>query len=311
MKPWIWLALVLTAAPVSAQSLMATTPVAARSTITVSVSNATGPTNWVGFYAAGADDGYYLQWQYLNGQQTPPATPVINTTLQFIAPDTPGHYEIRLFTPLRAETAPVSVGISDDPPNDGSRIVFNGDSISAPSGVTGSQNWTAIVATQLGFQTTVNLATNGKYAVGVLNEAPLMSGALCVVMIGANDMAASVTYNVPADTARAEYLATMRQVIAALRSSCVKVAVLSQALTMHPREVLRYGAWVDGLRMLCVEFGATFLDLYRYMADLSAIKSASVVDSWYLSPGADLYHLSPAGHAMIADFVVRSGKLTP
>ena len=277
-------------------------------TIVADVSDNTFVNAWVGLYPVGADDYHYLQWRYLNGTQAAPGSVISGATVQFPAP-TLGTYEVRLYAPHRAATA--SVTIASHAPVPGGRIVFNGDSISALSYIPAPQNWTSIVGAALGFGEVVNLATPGKYAIGVLDETPQMGGTVCVVMIGANDMAAAVSQNIAAETARAAYLSTMRAVIANLKTTCTKVAIVSQALTLQPREVLRYGAWVDGLRMLSVELGASFLDLYRHMADLSGVSSTATVDSWYAVPGVDLYHLSPAGHALVAGFVLRSGTLTP
>ena len=60
-----------------------------------------GPGNvgdWVGLYAVGAADrGEYLQWKYLNGSQSPPASGLTNASLQLVAPLTPGTYNVRWF----------------------------------------------------------------------------------------------------------------------------------------------------------------------------------------------------------------------
>jgi hypothetical protein len=80
-------------------------------TITFQVANGPGnPADWVGFYAAGADDRAYLQWKFLNGAQSPPASGLTNASLQLTAPQTPGTYEIRWFanggyTPLATSGA--------------------------------------------------------------------------------------------------------------------------------------------------------------------------------------------------------------
>lgn len=294
----------------SAQTLTVDVPnVPINGAIVVRVTEAIGPGNWVGLYVPGAADGYYLTWQYLNGQQWAPAAPVQNAVLSFTAPAAMGSYEVRLYTPLRAATVPITVG-GGGVVNQG-RVVFNGDSITAVSYMPNPQNWAAIVGTRLGYQTIVNLATAGKYAAGVLDEVGGMSGSLCVVMIGANDMAAAVEHDTHAEDAKAAYLYRMRMIVAALKASCAKVAILSPALTLMPREVMRYGAWTSGLRALCAEFGVTFLDLWRYMVDRSAVSTSAVVNSWYAVPGVDFYHLSAAGHSLIADFVVQSGQLTP
>lgn len=72
--------------------------VAAGSTVTAAVTN--GPANttdWIGLYAAGAADTSYLDWRYLNGATTPPATGLPAATVTFATPVTPGTYGFRLF----------------------------------------------------------------------------------------------------------------------------------------------------------------------------------------------------------------------
>jgi subtilisin family serine protease len=60
-----------------------------------------GPGNvgdWVGLYAvSSADRGEYVQWKYLSGSQSPPTAGRTGASLQFVAPSTPGTYNIRWF----------------------------------------------------------------------------------------------------------------------------------------------------------------------------------------------------------------------
>ena len=66
--------------------------------MTVTVSNGPGGiTDWVGLYAVGTPDTSYLDRQYLNGLQTPPATGLTAATLTFSMPTTEGDYEFRFF----------------------------------------------------------------------------------------------------------------------------------------------------------------------------------------------------------------------
>jgi subtilisin family serine protease len=68
-------------------------------TIQVTLANGNfDPLSWVALYASGAADyRNYLQWQFMDGTQTPPTYPNRNATLQFTAPQTAGSYEIRWF----------------------------------------------------------------------------------------------------------------------------------------------------------------------------------------------------------------------
>jgi hypothetical protein len=66
--------------------------------ITFQVSNGPGNTlDWVGFFAASADDRAYQQWQFLSGTQSPPSPGRTSATLTFTAPQTPGTYNVRFF----------------------------------------------------------------------------------------------------------------------------------------------------------------------------------------------------------------------
>ena len=72
--------------------------VTAGSNLAVVVSDGPGSTtDWIALYPAGAADGGYLDWRYLSGATTPPATGLSNASLTFATPVTPGTYELRLF----------------------------------------------------------------------------------------------------------------------------------------------------------------------------------------------------------------------
>ena len=66
--------------------------------VTAAVTNGPGGTaDWVALYAAGAPNGSYQQWYYLNGQQSPPASGLTVANIVFTAPAGNGTYEVRLF----------------------------------------------------------------------------------------------------------------------------------------------------------------------------------------------------------------------
>lgn len=67
-------------------------------TITVTVTGGPGnPTDWLGLAAQGSDERILLDWEYLNGTRTAPATGVTTATLTFIAPSAPGTYVVKLY----------------------------------------------------------------------------------------------------------------------------------------------------------------------------------------------------------------------
>ena len=77
---------------------VASTTVAPGAAINFTISGGpANPKDWVALFATGANDSSYIQWKYLNGSTTAPATGVSSATLQFTAPTTPGTYNIRFF----------------------------------------------------------------------------------------------------------------------------------------------------------------------------------------------------------------------
>lgn len=294
---------------VAAQSIQVL-PRAETDPISVLVTNSPGnPSDWVSLTPSISPDGSYVEWFYLNGSKSVPQSGFTTATVTFPAPAA-GTYNVRLFAnnslAVKLATSPlISVGGQTIPMTD--MIMFNGDSITAPYNITGAQNWTAHVAAALGFTSSMNIAGNDKYASDVLTEASSMSGQVCMVMIGTNDMVGAVLSGVTAELSRTGYLAVMRDLVTALVTTCQRVVILTPPLSLSTRETLRYPAWADGLRAICVEQGATFLNLFQYMADLSAIKTDAEVNAWY----SDWRHLTAAGHAVIGDFVAKSVKVTP
>jgi len=64
-------------------------------TVTATIANAPGTAgDWAGLYDA---NGNPVQWQYLNGSHSVPATGVSSATVNFILPATPGAYHVRLY----------------------------------------------------------------------------------------------------------------------------------------------------------------------------------------------------------------------
>ena len=100
------------------------TTVAAGATLTVTIAGAPGfIADWVGVFDAGAPSNRYIEWQYLNASKVKPGTGITNATLSFLAPPTPGVYNVRLFAGptnvLVATSAAFTVvtGTSGTPPS--------------------------------------------------------------------------------------------------------------------------------------------------------------------------------------------------
>lgn len=67
-------------------------------TLQADLSNGPGNTSdWAGLFLVGAPDSAAIQWQYLNGLQTPPTIGLQSATMFFTAPATTGNYEIRVY----------------------------------------------------------------------------------------------------------------------------------------------------------------------------------------------------------------------
>lgn len=316
MKTILFAIIAILGTAAHAQSVTAPTSVAAGAVFQVTVEG--GPGNladWVGFYPVTVTPpGGHLDWQYLNGLQTPPAIPLTSATLTFTAPTVDGLYNLRWFRNNGyvgiASSGLIAVGGGSGgglgPPYS-RHLVVNGDSNVAAYAVSAAQAWPTLVADALNISHT-NLAVGGKYAIGVLDEVPTMLGhdaSVCMVQIGTNDMSAAVANGVPDDTAKAAYLQTMRQIVGQLKTGCGAVVLLSPAYSLVAKEASRFPGWVDGLRALAVEQGSIFIDIYGYMRALAARQSTAQFDAYYVIPSIDFYHLSAAGHALVANYVVQ------
>ena len=70
-------------------------------TVTATIANGPGYLlDWVGVNGTGDADTSYQSWRYLSGTQTPPASPLSNTSFDVTMPSTPGTFNA---APSRAE----------------------------------------------------------------------------------------------------------------------------------------------------------------------------------------------------------------
>jgi hypothetical protein len=77
---------------------LSATTVAPGATVTATIANGPGnPGDWVGLYTTAAPPSTYLDWKYLNGTRTKPATGLTGASVPFTMPMTPGTYNIRFF----------------------------------------------------------------------------------------------------------------------------------------------------------------------------------------------------------------------
>ena len=85
-------------APAPPSITLSATTVVPGGTVTATIAN--GPGNagdWVGLVGASAADGTYMDWKYLNGTRTRPATGLTGAAVTFTMPATPGTYNVRFF----------------------------------------------------------------------------------------------------------------------------------------------------------------------------------------------------------------------
>jgi len=151
------------------------------------------PGDWVGFYAAGAPDGSYLSWRYLNNSTALPSVGSETSMLTFQAPSASGSYEFRFFisnsfTRLATSTALVVGTLA-------AQLVVNG---TAPPGtVTLGAGSTAVVSVSDGPGNTTDWV-----ALAVFGSAPnayvdwrYLSGTTAPPSIGVS--AATLTFAMP------------------------------------------------------------------------------------------------------------------
>ena len=128
-----------------------TTAIAPGGTITVTVTG--GPaakTDWVAIFATGAST--YLDWRYLNGTQTAPASGLTTATFGLTMPTTAGTYVIRFYTgasTLLATSPTVTIGTAVASVTVSPATVAPGDTVTATAagGPGNKTDWLAIYPT--------------------------------------------------------------------------------------------------------------------------------------------------------------------
>src|SRR5947208_1512898 len=80
------------------QSSLVVTPTTVAPSGTVSATVANGPGNlmdWLALYPAGAANGAYVDWKFLNCTRTTPTALITAATVPFTMPTTPGTYTLK------------------------------------------------------------------------------------------------------------------------------------------------------------------------------------------------------------------------
>ena len=120
--PLVTSATVTVAAVANPSITPSATSVTAGGTVTATVANGPGNSlDRVGLFAVGSNT--QLDWKYLNGTQTAPATGLVNASVSFVMPASSGQYNFRLLaggstTPLATSaTVTVTASVSVIPPS--------------------------------------------------------------------------------------------------------------------------------------------------------------------------------------------------
>ncbi len=111
---------------------LASTAVQPGALIQFTVSGGPGSrTDWVTLSLESAADRGYLDWNYLNGQKTAPATARSGATLQFTAPATPGTYNIRFFADNRLTrlTTSATIVVGTPPSTSGPAVTLTSSTV--------------------------------------------------------------------------------------------------------------------------------------------------------------------------------------
>jgi len=196
---------------------------------TVSVAVADGPANttdWVGLFVAGSPDTAYLDWRYLNGTTTPPATGTPTGAISFLTPNTAGNYEVRLFAHNAFDRLAISTTIVVDASP--AQVTVNG--VASPSTVT----VTVGERLSVGVSTGPANATDwiGLYPAGAADGAYLawqyLNGSTSPPSTGT--AAAALTFDVPTSAGTYEFRLFANNGFVRLATSGAVVATPSPAL---------------------------------------------------------------------------------
>jgi hypothetical protein len=121
----------------------ATVTVSGGATVTVAVAGGPGQVgDWLGLYRVGGTVSQWLDWKYLNGTRTRPATGLTAATVTFTLPSGPGNYQVRFFANDTTTLLSTSSTIIS---NTATQLTVNGVSPPATLTVAGGAIITAVV----------------------------------------------------------------------------------------------------------------------------------------------------------------------
>ena len=122
--------------------------VAPGGTVTATVANGPGNrTDWVGLYAANSST--YVDWKYLNGSQTLPASGLTAAAVPFTMPTVPGTYTVRLYagSTWMATSATITVGFTTTMSVSATTIAAGGTlAITVANGPGNPRDWVGVYA---------------------------------------------------------------------------------------------------------------------------------------------------------------------
>ncbi|MBI4079781.1 hypothetical protein HY414_00945 [Candidatus Kaiserbacteria bacterium] len=191
------------------------------------------------------------------------------------------------------------------------KLVGAGDSNMTTIYVSESESFLYKVGTAFQFDQIVNLGKSGEGSGGLygrINTVLAENPTRLIVMEGTNEIASGVengTLNAPII---ASHVANMEKVIDAAQAAGVPITVLSPIASRNYLANARMADLVEALRALCNRKGVHFIDLYNGMMDVAKNGGTASFEALFF-PDPDKYHLNAAGHAWVANYIIKNSIL--
>lgn len=198
--------------------------------------------------------------------------------------------------------AAVAILISMTFPACAGRLLVTGASNATADYVQGAEHFGEIIKSDMGFEDYTNTAVSGTTMAAILADIDArildQNADLVILLLPANEMASSIPNNVPVETLVDQIVAPLESVIDAVQASGAEMVVLSPPLARAYREVPRWTPVLQAIKKLCFEKGIHYVPFYERMVYVSDNEPAGF--EALLNPEPNIYHLSAAGHALVA-----------
>lgn len=182
-----------------------------------------------------------------------------------------------------------------------SKIVFLGDSITKGTDygeVSKAETFSYLVSSASGWSSYINAGVSSDTSSKVLNrlnrDVISEQPDTCVIMIGANDWATSVSV--------LEYKTNLHSIILALKNANISVVVLTSVLERgSTQNIAKAQNYILALEHVCSELDVPVIDIYRECATAYLYLQYNDFVNLY----ADNIHLTKTGHRFVADVILR------